>query len=106
MSILDTHKIVYVVSFMPSFEGSSIGGFDWYFSENDARLAMSRHLVEDIDGDWTHDYTIRSIPVPKDLSNDEITELLDGELREMREVPLPGEWRQIRNTGGAIELGE
>lgn len=102
--MLDSHKIVYVVSFMPSFEGASAGGFDWFFSESDAREALIEHVTADTGNDWTHDYTMRSIPVPRDLSNEQITELLDNDLREERELSLPVEWESFRDLGGAAEL--
>jgi len=97
-------KIVYVVSYMPSFEGSSTGGFDWYPNEDDARNRLIAHLSRDKGADWTHDYTIRSMIVPRHASNDEVTEILDGEMRDFRELPLPAEWEVIRNLGDAIEL--
>jgi hypothetical protein len=102
--MLDTHKIVYVVSFMPSFEGSSVGGFDWWHDEDQARIALLDMIEHDKGKEWTHDYTLRSMPVPKDLSNDQVTELLDTEMREARELPLPAEWESIRGGGGAIDF--
>lgn len=104
--MIDSHKIVYVVSFMPSFEGATVGGFDWYISEDDARASLQRHLEEDSGKPWTHDYTLRSIPVPKDLTSDQVTELLDTELRDFRELGLPAEWEAFRDLGGAVEVEE
>jgi hypothetical protein len=104
--MIDSHKIVYVISFMPSFEGSTVGGFDWYTGEDDARQQMVEHLNNDSGRAWSHDYTLRSIPVPKDLNNEQITELLDTELVELRELPLPAEWEAIRGEGGAFEVGD
>jgi hypothetical protein len=101
---MDNMKIVYVVSFMPSFEGASVGGFDWFVSEFDARANLIAHLSGDQGEPWTHDYTIRSMPVPKHYSNDQITEYLDTEMIEFRELPLPAEWQAIRDLGGAIDL--
>lgn len=98
------HKIVYVVSFMPSFEGATVGGFDWFTSEDAARRALAAHLAEDMGQEWAHDYTLRSMLIPRDLSGDAVTELLDNELRELREVGLPAEWEAIRETGGAVEV--
>jgi hypothetical protein len=88
------HKIVYVVTFTPSFEGASVGGFDWYHAEDDARSSLIKHLTGDLTRDWTHDYTIRSMPVPRDLDADGITEHLELN-PELREVPLPegDEWQ-------------
>ena len=98
-------KVIYVVSFMPSFEGANTGGFDWFTDEDEARRDMSRHLIEDMEqGGWHFDYTMRSMLVPRHASNDEITEYLDTELRDLRELPLPVEWVAIRELGGAIEI--
>ena len=99
-------KVIYVVSFMPSFEGASSGGFDWFTTENEAREDMWRHLMEDADSGegWSFDYTMRSMLVPRHYSNDEITEALDTEYRNLRELPLPPEWEAIRELGGAIDL--
>lgn len=104
--ILDTHKIVYAVSFMPSFEGAAVGGFDWYEDEDAARRTLVAHLHMDAGGAWAHDYTLRSMLVPKDLTDEQITDLLDTELRDMRELPLPAEWEAIRATGGAHDHNE
>jgi hypothetical protein len=101
--MLDTHKIVFVVTFTPSFEGASVGGFDWFAAEWDARASLISHLSSDQGEPWTHDYTIRSIPVPRDLDNEGVTSYLE-ENPEWREVALPAEWEAIRVTGGAIDL--
>jgi hypothetical protein len=100
----DDLKIVYVVSYMPSFEGSSMAGFDWYAEEDEAREAMIDAIKRELGSDWSFDYTLRSMLVPRTLTNEQITELLDTDLRDLREVALPGEWLQIRHTGGVIEL--
>ena len=39
--------------------------------------------------------------IPRHYSNEQITELLDGELCEL---PVPPEWEAIRDAGGAIDL--
>jgi hypothetical protein len=99
-------KVVYVVSYMPSFEGASMAGFDWYLTENEARDELIRHVsaerAENIG--WSHDYTMRSMLVPRHYSNDQVTEYLDTEMIEFRELPLPPEWEAIRDLGGAIDL--
>lgn len=83
-------KIVYVVSFMPSLEGAaSVGDFDWFTEEAEARSRMRSHLAADDGKPWSHDYTMRSVPVPSDLDPDEITEFLDAELREKQATPAP-----------------
>jgi hypothetical protein len=102
--MLDNMKIVYVVSWMPSFEGASTGGFNWYPEADDAREWIAVQCRAEKGADWTHDYTLRSMLVPHHYSNTEVTDYLDGEMIAFRELPLPPEWAPIRDLGGAIDL--
>lgn len=84
-------KNIFVVSFAPDYTFTlGVGGFDWFPKREDAVKYASQRLEEDLGAE----VCFRAIPVPAELSGDEITEYLENH-PEWMDLAQPAEWSLV-----------
>lgn len=85
MSDTKRTKRIYVLSWAPSYGETSSGGFEW--AEEWAEILDMTSRGEHCVLSEGADYRVTTLDLPEGLTQEEITDLLDGYLHEIIEVP-------------------
>ena len=69
---------IHVLSYAPSYERCSVGGFDWFWTSEDLIKSLSKWLTDEPSEFTTRDYRITTLRFPEGATEGEIALFMDG----------------------------
>ena len=98
---------IHVLSYAPSYERCSVGGFGWFWTSEDLIESLSKLLTDEPSEFTTRDYRITTLRFPEGTTEGEIATFMDGaEALNVVDPPDPSSevtkafeaWRLSRKT--------